>query len=265
MAAKGFGRLLGTLREVTHYLWKNGWSERNAGNISADVTGTAPRGRVRGPWRHPADRYPELGGRSFLITGTGKRFRDFAATPELNACIITMSPAGDAWRLTWGGGGNAGFMPTSELSSHLGVHRTLARSRRGERVIIHTHPTELIALTHFPRYSSPAALNRALWAVHPEVKITLPRGVGVVPYLVPSSRELGAATAAAFGRGVNVAVWVKHGVVATGRDGMDAFDDIETINKAARMILLCLAAGRPPSGLSSRDIRDLIRAFRLPC
>lgn len=267
---KAFDNELAILTESCLFLWEKGWSERNAGNISADITRLVPGRLKKAPGKpRPVHRlamaYPELGNKLMLITGTGQRFRDFSRHPHASACIIRIAGDGKSWQAVWGGNNEPGFMPTSELPSHLGIHSALARRGRAERVVLHTHPTELIALTHLPAYRKEAAFNQALQSIHPEVKISLPHGVGLVPYKVPASLELGRATASAFERGVRVAAWEMHGCVAVGRDGMEAFDHIDTVNKAAKIILLCLSAGVKPRGLSPAQIQAFKKPFKLPC
>ena len=247
--------------ELSAYLWEKGWAERNAGNLSVDVTDCLAPASEDGPFAPLEGRYRGLAGRAFLVTGTGRRFRDLAGDPARNACVVRMADAGFV-RL-WGGADIPGFRPTSEFPAHLRVHEFLREADRRERAVLHTHPTELVALTHLPEYKDEDALNRALFAMHPEVKVSVPRGVGFVPYEVPGSEALALASAAAFRRGHAVALWEMHGAVAIGADVMEAFDLIDTANKAARILLLCRAAGCVPAGLSQDRLDALVRAFGL--
>ncbi|HPM75727.1 MAG TPA: class II aldolase/adducin family protein [bacterium] len=130
--------------------------------------------------------------------------------------------------------------------------------------MLHTHPQELIALTHLPQYLDQTALNRALWAMLPEVVILIPHGIGLIPYLRTGTQELATATATALENGHRVTLWEKHGCLAAGRDIVEAFDLIDTANKAAQILLTCLQTGRAPQGLSREQIEELIVAFHLP-
>ena len=51
--------------------------------------------------------------------------------------------------------------PFAGSSAHLRVHEFLRRRQARETVVLHTHPTELIVLTHLPEFREEAALNRA--------------------------------------------------------------------------------------------------------
>jgi ribulose-5-phosphate 4-epimerase/fuculose-1-phosphate aldolase len=61
-------------------LWERGWAERNAGDLSCDVTGIAPADRAAdGPLTPLGVAYRELAGRHLLVTGAGSRMRDVDA------------------------------------------------------------------------------------------------------------------------------------------------------------------------------------------
>lgn len=262
----GLEPLLAQATEASSYLWSKGWAERNGGNLSVDVTEIIRSAGVRppdGPLQNCAEAYPELAGRSFLVTGTGRRFRDLAKAAAPNVCILSMTAAGDGYRIIWGGDSGGPFRPTSEFPSHLRVHEFLRESAAPQRVVLHTHPTELIALTHLAEYRSEAGLNRALWASHPEVKVVLPKGIAWTDYLVPGSEKLALATVAGFRRGRAVVMWPMHGCVAVGREIMEAFDLIDTLNKAAQIVLFVRAAGQQLEGLTPDNLAELAQTFKL--
>ncbi len=254
------------MTEISAYLWEKGWAERNAGNLSIDVTELLAAGAppADGAWRALDNRYSLLAGRCFLVTGTGRRFRDLARNPAGAACLLRLDDRGAGFRVLWGGADDPQFRPTSEFPAHLRVHEFLRETGAREKAVLHTHPTELVALTHLPEYGDEAKLNRALFAVHPEIRVCVARGVGYVPYTVPGSEALAQATVAALRRGHGVALWEMHGCVAVGKDAVEAFDAIDTLNKGAQLILLCRAAGREPRGLSDAQLQELAAAFGLP-
>ncbi len=269
-----FGGALATclkeFAEVSSYLWEKGWAESNAGNLSVDVTGllrdAAPRvpdPSPAGPVRRLDQRYPALAGRTYLVTGSGRRFRDVARDVAHNTCLLEMTPEGNAFRMIRGGEEDARFRPTSEFPSHLRSHEFLQQSNAPETVVLHTHPTELIAVTHIPEFENEAVLNRALWSIHPEVKVAIPRGLGLVPYVTPGTEDLAAATVEAFRRRHSVVAWQWHGCVAIARDVLSAFDLVDTANKAAQLILACRSAGIVPRGLTDDQLRELARTFGL--
>ncbi|HUU53634.1 MAG TPA: rhamnulose-1-phosphate aldolase [Armatimonadota bacterium] len=254
-------RSIDEVGEVAGLLWQRGWAERNAGNISLDVTERLS-GELQVECSSAAleSSYPELAGRCLLVSGTGTRMRNLAAEPMQNASLVRISGDGASYRRVWGGEGDTGFLPTSELPSHLRIHGALRRRDAPERAVVHTHPTELIALTHIAEYCDETTLNRVLWSMHPEVKICIPEGAGVVPYRRPGSEALAGATAEALG-GHRVAIWEKHGAVAVGETASEAFDLIDTLNKSARIFLLCKSAGLRPDGLTAAQLEEIDRVF----
>jgi rhamnulose-1-phosphate aldolase len=252
--------------EISKHLWDKGWAERNAGNLSVDVTEHISGGDLTEAGRDPISlefAYPVLANRYFLVTGSGRRFRDLASNAVSNTCILRMSEDGASYRILWGGGSGPNFRPTSEFPTHLRLHEHLRERDAAEKVVLHTHPPELIVLTHLPDYKDEAALNKALWCIHPEVKYNLPKGVGFVPYALPGSEALAQATAKGFSKGQSVVLWEMHGCVARAQEPMVAFDLIDIAAKAAAMVLMCRSAGHIPTGLTDEQINELVREFNL--
>jgi rhamnulose-1-phosphate aldolase len=249
--------------QVAGILWERGWAERNAGNLSVDITEELnDSGEWQGGQEIPLDSaYPSLAERGFLVTGTGHRFRDCAIEVEKNTCLLRLNEAGDGFQILSGGSNRPGFRPTSEFPSHLRIHELLRRKEHPEKFVLHTHPTELVALSHHPDYQAEEVFNKALWTIHPEVKVFLPDGVGLVPYMLPGTEKLADATVEALERGHSVALWKMHGCVAVSDDVMDAFDRIDALNKAAKMLLLVLATGKKPVGLTQADLDELVEAW----
>jgi rhamnulose-1-phosphate aldolase len=257
-------RLLRDAQEVCGYLWDRGWAESHAGNLTADVTDTlVGLGSTLDPvgGKRLSRSYPTLAGRYFLVTGTGRRFRDFARDAEHNSMVLRLDEQGAGYAELWGGLDGLTFRPTSEFSSHLALQEHLLAAGGRDRVVLHSHPTELIALTHMPECRHERNLNRLLWSVLSEVKMSLPKGVGLVPYRVPGSEELAVATEEAIRRGHVVALWQYHGCLAVGSSPSEAFDRIDVANKAARVALLCRSAGHRPEGLGPAQLAELDRIF----
>lgn len=254
-----FRRVLAGAAEVAGLLWEKGWAERNAGNLSFDVTDLVPAadgaGDSAAATRLPRP-FPELGGRRILVTAAGSRMREIAQDPDRFCGVLQCSSEGSLHHVAWEGCGAGAFVPTSELPSHLAIHAALRRRRSPHRAIVHTHPTELLALSHDRRVQGEAQLNQLLWAMHPEAVVVVPGGMGVVPYFLPGTLEQGLAAGAAMERH-DVALWEKHGAVAAGATFAEAFDLLDTMNKAARLLLLCRAAGYEPEGLTDAQLDEL--------
>jgi rhamnulose-1-phosphate aldolase len=253
---------LADMAELGRYLWQKGWAERNAGNISVNIShwvtdeldGQLPVGQSAAfPLNQP---YPAIEGSSFLVTGTGKRMRDLGRDPRHNALLIKICLNGDSYRIYPLCENGMSLQPTSELPTHLSIHEQLVKSGAKERAVVHTHPNELIAITQIRRFCDQDALNRLLWGMHPETMVFIPEGIGFIPYLVPGSDEIARATLKKF-QTHKVILWEKHGSFAIGKDVFDAFDLIDTLAKSARIYFQCRSAGHEPEGLPDDKLQEL--------
>src|ERR1039457_6044055 len=112
--------------KATTDMWLKGWDERNGGNVSLRLS---PEDLE--PYRQflAGGRFVEIGatihelaGQYFLVTGSGKYFRNVQLDPEENLGVIEVTPDGKSARILWGFKGKA--VPTSELSAHLKSHRS---------------------------------------------------------------------------------------------------------------------------------------------
>ena len=250
--------------EVAGYLWQKGWAERNGGNITVNVTELVDDALRAMPAISPArpigQTLPRLADCWFYCKGTGRRMRDLARDPMANGSLIRILPAGDAYEIV----ADAPVTPTSELPSHLAVHDWLIATGSLYRASLHTHPIELVALTHGRPWLEKDAATRMLWSMIPETKAFCPRGLGIVPYMLPSSVELAEATLCTLADGYDVVMWEKHGVFAVDVDIIDAFDQVDVLNKAAQIYLAAKGMGFEPEGMSDAQLRELSVAFHLP-
>ncbi len=106
-------------------------------------------------------------------------------------------------------------------------------------------------------------MTRTLWSMIPETLAFAPLGIGWVPYEVPGSLELANATLEKI-RNYDVTMWEKHGVFAVGQDIMDAFDQVDVLNKAANIYMCARNMGGEPEGLSAHAMKDVQDIFNLP-
>ena len=254
--------------EIAQYLWQNGWAERNAGNISVNVHEYLEDNDFEDLNEYPvfalSTVYSELAGKYFFVTGTGKRMRDLARAPMKNAIIIRIADDGASYTMISRFKSETyEFRPTSELPTHLGIHQLIARRGSKEKVIIHTHANELVALTHNPQFKSAEALNHMLWGMHPEAMVFVPKGIGFVPYILPGSQEIALETIKNL-QNHDIVLWEKHGVFAIGESVLDTFDTIDIIAKSAKIYFMCKNAGFEPEGLSIEqlnELKELVKKF----
>ena len=246
--------------EVAGYLWQRGWAERNAGNISVNISGLIEEGILNldeYPQFELKNAYPELASGYFFVSGTGKRMRDLAREPMMNAQIIQLDEKGSGYRIISKDlAAVKNFRPTSELPTHLGIHQMIAGRGSEEKVVMHTHANELVALTQIKEYCNQEKLNKLLWGMHPETIVFVPGGVGFVPYVTPGTEQIAVETLKVL-KNYKVALWEKHGVFAIGESVFDTFDQIDILGKAARIFFLVKSSGHEPEGLSDKQLAEL--------
>lgn len=250
--------------EVAQYLWQRGWAERNAGNISVNINYLI-EGELDDVSKYPVfelpETYPQLANKYFFVTGTGKRMRDLARAPQKNAIILKITKDAKSYHIISRHKLDVpDLRPTSELPTHLAIHQQIAERGSNEKVIIHTHANELVALTHSPDVKSKQRVNNIIWGMHPEAMVFIPRGVGFVPYVMPGSVEIANLTLKEF-QNHDVVLWEKHGVFAIGESVFDTFDSIDIVSKSAKIWFTCKQAGFEPEGLTEKQLGELKAIF----
>ena len=185
--------------------------------------------------------------------------RDLAREPMDNGSIIRILDDCTHYEII----ADRPVMPTSELPSHLSVHNYLIGKGSPYKASLHTHPIELVAMTHHRPFLEKDVLTQILWSMIPETRAFCPKGLGIVPYLLPSSVSLGEATLKTLNEGYDVVMWEKHGVFAIDTDIMAAFDQVDVLNKAAQIYMSARSMGFEPEGMSEAQMKELADVFGL--
>jgi len=250
------------LIKATTDMWDKGWDERNGGNVSLRLTESDVfpyLNRMQdGREIQLTEPVPELADQYYLVTGTGKFFRNVQIDPEDSLGLIQIAPEGCSFFVRWGY--SDGGSPTSELSSHLKSHGIRQKVSNGEdRVVMHCHATNLIALTYVLKLTS-QTVTRALWEMSTECLVVFPDGVGVLPWVVPGTDLIGEATAETMGRH-SLVLWPFHGVFGTGPTLDYAFGLIDTAEKAAEILVKVLSMGGRRQSITTENLRDLAVRF----
>ncbi len=219
-------------------MYRLGYDERNGGNISCMLD------------EKEAGEYLDLNnvirtidtgfdasaltGKIFLVTGTGKYFKNFEYDPENNLGIIRIAKDGTTAELLWGFADGGRF--TSELPAHLMSHIARLSIDPGNRIIMHCHPDYTLAMTQVHE-ADERKITRSLWKQMTESIVVFPEGVGVLPWMVCGTNEIGEATAAKM-KEYRIVLWTLHGIYGCGKDLDEAFGLIETVEKAAKQYML---------------------------
>ena len=256
-------REINQIAEVAGYLWQKGWAERNGGNITVNITEFVDDDmRALPAISEPVAigvTLPSLSGCYFYCKGTQKRMRDLARYPMSNGSIIRITDDCSHYEIV----ADQAVKPTSELPAHLSVHNYLLAKGSPYRASLHTHPIELVAMSHSKTFLEKDVATRLLWSMIPETKAFGPRGLGIIPYMLPGSVALADATLKELDD-YDVVMWEKHGVFAVDTDIIAAFDQVDVLNKSAQIYISAKSMGFTPDGMSDEQMAEMTRAFNLP-
>lgn len=218
-------------------MYRHGWDERNGGNISLLLEEEQARPYLA-PGRVVREiptgfSCPALDGRFFLVTGTGRYFKNVQYAPEVNLGLVRLADGGANAQLLWGFADGGRF--TSEFPAHMLSHAARLRVDADNRVVMHCHPTNLLAMTYVHSLEE-RAFTRTLWQMGTECAVVFPDGVNVLPWMLCGTNEIGEATAAKMAT-ARLVVWAQHGIYGAGKDLDETFGLIETAEKAAEIYM----------------------------
>ena len=250
------------MEKITANMYRQGWDERNGGNISymleeeqvaeyldlTKVIRTIPTGFDA----------TELIGKIFIVTGTGKYFKNIMGDPENNLGIIRIAKDGTTAELLWGYADGGRF--TSELPAHLMSHMARLRVDPSNRVVMHTHPTNTLAMNHIHELDE-KKFTHTIWEMCTECIVVFPDGIGVLPWMVCGNNEIGIATAKKMEE-FRIVVWGLHGIYGVGRSIDEAFGLIETVEKAAQLYMLTANRQRINT-ITDKQLAAVAEAFGL--
>lgn len=142
---------------------------------------------------------------------------------------------------------NRGLKPTGELPMHWYLQRDLSQNKGHPRVVLHLHPTHVIAATRYlmvrpqDRQDRADALMR-LCEQYPEI-FRYTRVGEILGYVPPISQALADGVEQIMLNGGNylrhdVIAMDKHGAVSVGTDPWEAFEHIERLNHVCEIFLL---------------------------
>ncbi len=248
--------------ETTANMYRLGWDERNGGNISclldegevgeyldlAHVERTIPTGF----------KAPELAGRIFIVTGTGKYFKNVEKDPENNLGIIRIAEDGETAQLLWGYRDGGRF--TSELPAHLMSHAARLKVDHENRVVMHSHPTNTLAM-NFVHELDEKKLTHTLWEMCTECIAVFLDGVGILPWMLCGTNAIGEATAKKMEE-FRLVIWSMHGIYGAGKSLDETFGLIETVEKAAQIYMLTLGSPRLNT-IRDEDMVQLAELFKV--
>lgn len=182
------------MKKTTANMYRQGWDERNGGNISwlldeAEVGQYLDLNRVIRTIPIGFEAKP-LAGKLFLVTGTGKYFKNVQDDPENNLGLFRIGADGATAELLWGYRDGGRF--TSELPAHLMSHMARLAVNPENRIIMHCHPTNTLAMT-FVHPLDDKSFTHSLWEMCSECIVVFPDGIGVLPWMLCGTNAIGEA------------------------------------------------------------------------
>ena len=222
---------------TTTNMYNHGWDERNGGNVSymLEEEEVLQYLDVKKVLRTILTGFtaPVLEGKYFLVTGTGKYFKNVQYAPEINLGIVRLKEEGRVAELLWGFEDGGQF--TSEFPAHMMSHAARLAENPENRVIMHCHPANVLAMTYVHSLDE-REFTRTLWQMCTECIVVFPEGVNVLPWMVCGTNEIGEATAEKM-HTARVVVWAQHGIYGAGKDLDETFGLIETVEKGAEIYM----------------------------
>lgn len=247
------------VKNILEELYRHGWDERNGGNLSYLVSEQEAREitpdlqEIR-EFRYDFD-LSSLVGRYIVMTGTGTYFRHAKLEPNRVLGLLKIKDK-NTMSLLWGFEGDG--RPTSEAPTHLKSHMERLKADPLHRLIIHCHPTNVIALSHVLP-NDDKIWTSLLWRMQTESLVVFPEGVAVLPWMLCGGDEIGEATAKRM-KDVRAVVWGQHGLFAAGRSLDETYGLIETIEKAAD-IYMKIYPNKCLNLITDQELRVLAKAF----
>lgn len=226
------------MQKTTMNMYRLGWDERNGGNISylldeKEVEEYLDLNQVIRTIHLGFDASP-IRGKLFIVTGSGKYFKNVKDDPETNLGIVRIAADGKAAELLWGNKDGGRF--TSEFPAHLMSHMARLSVDPDNRVIMHCHPTYTLAMNYVHELNE-KSFTHTLWQMCTECIVVFPDGIGVLPWMLCRTNSIGEATAKKM-KEFRLVIWGMHGVYGAGKTVDEAFGLIETVEKAAQIYML---------------------------
>ena len=249
-------------------MYRLGWDERNGGNISymldesavkeyLDIDNVIRDIPLMGVNEVDFDITPLIG-KYFIVTGTGKYFKNVEGDPETNLGIVRIAKDGKHIELLWGF--KDGGRPTSEFPAHMMSHMARLKVDPENRVVIHSHPTNTLAM-NFVHELDEKKFTHTLWEMCTECIVVFPDGVGVLPWMLCGTAEIGVATANKM-KEFRLVVWAMHGIYGAGKTLDETFGLIETVEKAAQIYMLTAHLPRINT-IKDEDMLKLLELFKV--
>lgn len=256
-------KLIKEFKKICTEGYEQGWHERNGGNLSyrmneKEVEELKEYFNEDGEWKEIGTEVKDVANEYFMVTGSGKYFKNVNDEFEDTVCILKVSEDGKKYKIVYGlvNGGR----PTSELPTHLMNLEVLKQRDKDIRIVYHCHPVNTIALT-FVLPLENEVFTREIWEMMTECPIIFPKGIGVIDWMVPGGREIGVKTSEIM-KEKDVAIWAHHGMFVCGKNFDETFGLMYTVEKSAEILVKVLSmSSEKLNTITASNFRDLQEPF----
>ena len=117
------------------------------------------------------------------------------------------------------------------------------------------------SMTLFDYVSEDKIFSHTLWQMSTECIVVFPEGVGVLPWMLCGTKEIGEATAKKM-QDYRLVIWGLHGVYASGKDMDETFGLIETVEKAATIYNL-IGSRKIINTITNDNLKEIANYFKV--
>lgn len=254
--------IVNEIAEIINIMYQKGWDERNGGNISylfgdSEISSLKPA-FFEGEFYEINLDLSSLNNKYLLVTASGVYFKNVEKDLEKSLGIIKILDEGSKYQIVWGFKGDG--RPSSELESHLLGHVARLSVNPKNKIIMHSHPTNLIAMS-FIHDLDEKEFTKTLWKMMTECIVVFPEGIGTLPWMVCGYGPIGGKTAEKL-KDYRSVLWPMHGLFIAGDSVDDAFGLLETIEKAA-LLYIKINQKNVINEISDLQLEELAKAFNV--
>lgn len=241
---------------------KQNWHERNGGNISWLLTNeevdSIKHNFVEGEV-YPLDvKVPALQDQYIIVSASGKFFGNVEIDFEEVLGVIKIVEGGTSYQILWGFANDS--RPTSELPTHLLMLNQNAELGNGNKVVYHCHPANTNILSFIMDHDH-YEITAELWKMASESPVVIPKGVGILKWMVPGSREIGLESIKLI-QEFDAVIWAHHGIFATSDTLDNTFGMIHVIEKSAETAVAIRASKETvKSAIKKDEVVSIAKAF----
>jgi|GEM_PF-6534203 len=258
-----FSEALQVIKYVAAHLSEERWAAGSGGNISIRIPIPPFINEITQYLTYKKtfldhNPFPALVDHMLVVTASGSSMTVVASNPIKNIVVCNFNNNNIEIFSS-----KENSLPTSEWKSHFSIHEMLVRENKKSHIVVHSHIPTLIAFSHHRsvRKIKTQQVNRILYSMLPELLISLPEGLGLIPFYLPGSEELAKETVEVF-KTKTTALWINHGIIAHGDNSISLIERFTLLEAAVQIYLSAQQLSKSkPYLLKENTIKKLKEIF----